>query len=119
MNQNYFHYEGEFCKPTSGIAMGSPLSSNIAEIFLQDLEQNRLKHLLEGNKIVYYNRYVDDIFIIYNQTKISPQTILEQFNAQHTSIDLQFTINEETVNQIAYLDLNLVNKREQLEMEVY
>jgi hypothetical protein len=81
------------------------------EIFLQDLEQHRLKHLLEGNKIVYYNRYVGDIFII------TPQTVLEQFNAQHR--DLQFTINEETDTQIAYPDLNLVNKRGQLQMEVY
>jgi hypothetical protein len=64
MNQNYFLYEGKFYKPTSGVAMGSPLSSVIAEIFLQDLEQNRLKHLLEGKMIVCYNRYVDDIFII-------------------------------------------------------
>jgi hypothetical protein len=65
MNQNYFQYEGKFYKPTSGVAMGSPLSSTIAEIFLQDLEQNRLQHLLDGKKIMYYNRYVDDIFIIY------------------------------------------------------
>jgi hypothetical protein len=91
MNQNYFQYEGKVYRPTFGVAMGSPLSSNITENFLQDIEQNTLKHLLEGKEIVYYNRYVDDIFIICNQTKITPQTILEQFDAQHR--DLQFTIN--------------------------
>jgi hypothetical protein len=47
----------------------------------------------------------------------NPQTILEQFNIQHG--DLQFTVNEETDNQIAYLDLNLVNKQGRLEMEIY
>jgi hypothetical protein len=52
MNQNYFQYEGKFHKPTTSIAMGSPLSSIIAEIFLQNLEENRLKHLLEDKKIV-------------------------------------------------------------------
>jgi hypothetical protein len=97
--------------------MGSPLCGNAAEIFLQDLEQNRLKHLVEGKRIVYYSKYVDDIFIIYNQTKISPKTIPEQINAQHR--DLQFTINKETDNQIHYLDLNLVHKRGQLEMYVH
>jgi hypothetical protein len=30
--------------------MGSPLSSTMAEIFLQDLEQNRIKHLLEDEQ---------------------------------------------------------------------
>jgi hypothetical protein len=99
MNQNYFQHESKLYKPTSGVAMGSPLFSITAEIFLQKLEQNRVKHLLEGKKTVYYNIYIDDIFIIYNQIKTTPQTILEQFNAQYR--DLQFTINEETDNQIA------------------
>jgi glycyl-tRNA synthetase beta subunit len=71
-NQNYFQYKGKFYKPTTGVAMGSPLSSILAEIFLQDLEQNRLKHLLEDKKIVHYNRYIHNIFIIYDQRKITP-----------------------------------------------
>jgi hypothetical protein len=66
MNQNYFQYNDKYYKPKSGEAMGSPISRTMAEIFLQDLEQNRLKHLLEDRKITHYNRYVDDIFIIYN-----------------------------------------------------
>jgi hypothetical protein len=66
-----------------GVAMGSPLSGMLAEIFLQDLEQHRIKHLLEDGNIIYYNRYVDDIFIIYNQTKINPQIITEHFNVEH------------------------------------
>jgi hypothetical protein len=111
-NQNYFQYEGKYYKPTTGVAMGSPLSGILAEIFLQDLEQNRLKHLLEDKKIVYYNRYVDDIFIIYDQRKITPQTILEDFNIQHK--DVNFTINNETNDQITYPDLNLTNKRGQI-----
>jgi hypothetical protein len=41
----------------------------MAEIFLQDLEQHQLKHMLEDGKITHYNRYVDDIFIIYNKNK--------------------------------------------------
>jgi hypothetical protein len=65
-NQNYFQYEGKFYKSNTGVAMGSPLSGMLAEIFLQDLEQHRIKHLLEDGNIIYYNRYIDDIFIIYN-----------------------------------------------------
>jgi hypothetical protein len=33
--------------------------------------------------------------------------------------DLHFTLNEELNNQITYLDLNLINKQGQIEMEVY
>jgi hypothetical protein len=116
-NQNYFQYEGKYYKPTTGVAMGSPLSGILAEIFLQDLEQNRVKYILEDKKIVYYNRYVDDIFIIYDQRKITPQTILENFNIQHK--DLNFTTNTEINNQINYLDLNLTNKQGQINMEIF
>jgi hypothetical protein len=59
--QNYFQYEGKFYKPNSGVAMGSPLSGTLAEIFLQDLEQQRIKHLLEDGNIIYYNRYITGI----------------------------------------------------------
>jgi hypothetical protein len=97
--------------------MRSPLSGILAEIFLQDLEQHKIKHLLEGGIIIYYNRFVDYFFVIYNQTKITPPTLTEHFNAQHK--DLQFTINGELNNQITYLDLNLTNRQGQLEMEVY
>jgi hypothetical protein len=116
MEQNCFQYEGNFYKPASGVAIGSPLSSILAEI-LQDLEQSRIKYLLKDGKGIMYNRYVDDIFILSNQTKITPQTICEQFNVQHK--DLYFTVNKEMDNQIAYLDLNLINKQGQLEVEVY
>jgi hypothetical protein len=117
LNQNYFQYNGKFYKPKSGVAMGSPLSSIMAEIFLQHLEQSKIKLLLEEKNIVYYNRYVDDIIIIYNQTKITPQYILKHFNAQNKN--LHFTINEEVNKQITYLDLNLINKQGQINMEIY
>jgi hypothetical protein len=116
LHQNYFQYNEKFYKPKSGVANGSPLSSIMAEIFLQHLEQSKVKLLLEDRNIVYYNRYVDDIFIIYNQSKITPQHILKHFNTQNKN--LQFTLNEE-VNQITYLDLNLTNKHGQIKMEIY
>ena len=98
--------------------MGSPLSSIMAEIFLQHFEQRKIKFLLEDKRILYYNRYVDDIFMIYNQSKITPQQILEQFNTQNKN--LKFTMNEEVNSQISYLDLNLINTNEQkIKLEIY
>jgi hypothetical protein len=108
LHQNYFQYNGNFYKPKTGIAMGSPLSGIIAEIFIQHLEQQILKHTLERQAIIYYTRYVDDIFIIYNHDKITPKQILEHFNKQHKA--LQFTLTEENKRQISYLDLNITIK---------
>jgi hypothetical protein len=69
--------------------MESHVSGILAEMFLQYLEQHRIKHLLEGVIIIYWNRYVDDIFIIYNQTKITPQNQTEHFNVQDKTYNLQ------------------------------
>jgi hypothetical protein len=74
---NYFQYEGNFYKPKTGIAMGSPLSGIIAEIFLQHLEHQLLKNTLENQDIIHCTRYVDDIFITYNQNRTTPQQIQE------------------------------------------
>jgi hypothetical protein len=109
LKQNYFQYEGNFYKPKTGISMGSPLSGIIAEIFIQHLEQQVLKHTLGNKDIMYYTRYVDDILIIHNQNRTTPQHIQEQFNKQHKA--LKFTITEENNKQIAFLDLNIYNKQ--------
>lgn len=116
MNRNYFQYDDRFYKANSGIVMSSLLSNSMAEIFTQDLEQNGIEHLLEDGQTISYNRYLEDIFVLYNQTKLTPQSLCEQFSAQHK--DPQLTINEE-VNQIAYLDINLINKQGQIKMELY
>ena len=39
LKQNYFQYSNQFFQPKKGIAMGSPISSTIAEIYLQFLEE--------------------------------------------------------------------------------
>jgi hypothetical protein len=48
--------------------MGSPISGLIAEIFLQHYENHIIKNILDNNTINFYNRYVDDIIIIYDST---------------------------------------------------
>jgi hypothetical protein len=117
LQQNYFQYKDSFYKPKTGIAMGSPLSGIVAEIFLQHWEGQLLKHAMENKSILYYTRYVDNIFIIYNQEKISPLLIQEQFDSQHKAI--HFTATEENNNQIAYLDLNIANRQGHIEIDIF
>jgi len=38
--QNYFQYNNQYCQPSKGVAMGSPLSGTLAELFLQYLEKS-------------------------------------------------------------------------------
>jgi len=80
MKQNYFQYSGRFLQPDKGIPMGSPISSTMAEVYLQYIEETYITQWLESKEIVYCKRYVDDILIIYNQKKRNEQTVLEEIN---------------------------------------
>ena len=68
--------------------MGSPISSIIAEIFLQYYENMFIKHLLESRNIIYYTRYVDDILIIYDRTDIDPDRLTNSTNSIHRTLSL-------------------------------
>jgi hypothetical protein len=66
LNQNYLSFMGQIYKPEKGVAMGSPISGTITEVFLQMLEKSVIKHLIDNRALTFYIRYVNDIFIIYD-----------------------------------------------------
>ena len=53
MNQNYFQYEGQIFQPQKVIAMGSPISASMAEIYLQYLESTYINHWLDNREIIF------------------------------------------------------------------
>jgi len=48
LQQNYFTFQDQIYQPAKGIAMGSPISGTIADIFLQYLEHIHIKPLLDS-----------------------------------------------------------------------
>jgi hypothetical protein len=75
LKQNYFQYNNQTFRPEKGIAMGSPISGTIAEIYIQLIEELYIKQWLDSKQILYYKRYVDDILIICNQNKTNKHDI--------------------------------------------
>jgi len=84
---------------------------------LQLIEEQYIKHWIEDQNIVYYKRYVDDIFIIFDTSRINEITINDIMN----SIDepLEFKITEETNNSINYLDMTINRNVNGMEISVY
>ena len=117
INQNYFEHNGRFYKPKQGVAMGSPISGLIAEIYLQHLEKTYIKHWLEGKEIIYYNRYVDDIIIIYDSTETDEDKIENQLNSIQQN--LKFNGTEDKHNQINYLDRTIKHDKKELTIDIY
>jgi len=87
------------------LAMGAPTSSIIAEFFLQNLENIRLAHLTEKQKIAGYFRYVDEILLIYDPDHANIQDITNEFNSLHPN--LKFTTELETNNKLNYLNITI------------
>ena len=67
MEQNYFQYNDQFFKPVKGIAMGSPLSGTLTELYLQCTEKECITQWIESEEIYYYKRHVDGITILYKK----------------------------------------------------
>ena len=102
-------------QPDKGIAMDSPISSTVAEVYLQYIEETYIKHWLESKEIVYFKRYVDDILIIYKQKKTNEQTGLEEINT--IDQNLQFKTSSEQNNIINHLDITV--DRNNIDIRIY
>jgi hypothetical protein len=108
LRQNYFVFQEQIYQPDKGVAMGSPISGKIAEIFLQHLEDTYIRHLMESKDITFYTRYVDDILIIYDSSSTNPNAITQYANAIRNS--LQFKPTAKNAGQINFLDLTITRK---------
>ena len=97
--------------------MGSPISSALAEIYLQYLEEKYIKHCTKHKDILYYRRYVDDILLIYDQSKISAEKIHNFMN--HIDAQLEFKTSEEIDNTLPYLDLSINRNNNNIVLEIY
>ena len=74
----------------------SPLSPIISEIFLQYTESHNIEKIKQQFNIKFYDRYVDDILIIYYNSKDNSIEMTEHFNKLHPK--LQFTLEKENKN---------------------
>jgi len=99
-----------------GVAMGSPISGTIAEIFLQ-LEKNHIKLLIDSNYLTFYTRYVNDILIVYDSTLTTHESMLQYINTIHSNIQVNPT--QETNGNVSFLDLSVTRKPTCLAIDIY
>jgi predicted Co/Zn/Cd cation transporter (cation efflux family) len=83
-----------------------------AEIFVQYIENRHLKQLLDSKNIIFYTRYVDDIFIIYDTIRTTADSIHNYINNIHNCLQLNPTYENNT--QINFLDLCIIRKTNKL-----
>jgi hypothetical protein len=117
LQQNYFSFQNDIFKQTTGLAMGAPTSAIFSEIYLQYIEHTLIIDILKNNNIIEYLRYVDDILIVYNKESTNIDTVLEQFN--NLTNNLNFTIEKEHNNRINFLDTTIHRRPQKFEFAIY
>nr|CAH8822876.1 unnamed protein product [Trichobilharzia regenti] len=95
-----FLFDNTFYRQIDGVAMGSPLSPVLADIFMSNLERTKLKHAIDETSS--YCRYVDDTFIVC-KNKSHASHLLRLFNGAHANID--FTMEHESDGKFHFLDI--------------
>ena len=98
--------------------MGSPLSGLLADIYLNSYENNYfLNNHKFTNNIIFYCRYVDDTFLIFNGTARQLSTLKNSLNAVNDNI--QFTMETEVNNELNFLDLTITKQHNNLKFGIY
>ncbi|MCY6488407.1 reverse transcriptase domain-containing protein, partial [Actinobacillus pleuropneumoniae] len=64
LTSTFFSFEGELFEQTCGVAMGSPLSPVVANLFMEDFESKALNSARLLPKL--WKRYVDDTNVIWS-----------------------------------------------------
>lgn len=99
---NYFTYNNIFYRQKDGCPMGNGISPDIADFLLNSLLDFVTDKL--GFEFKLLVKYVDDLLLIIPRRLLSE--ILDIFNGFHDNI--QFTVEEEKDNKLAYLDVLLI-----------
>ena len=66
----------------NGVAMGSPLAPALVEVFLTKFENDFINHPSTPIKILFYYRFVDDIFVILPEVEDEIELLIK-FNTFH------------------------------------
>ncbi|XP_019627206.1 PREDICTED: uncharacterized protein LOC109472073 [Branchiostoma belcheri] len=105
VSTTYFQYNDVIYDQTFGMAMGSPLSPVLANLFMEEFERKALHTAPHRPK--FWGRYVDDTGVVNRQEH--EQELFDHINTQHDSI--KFTIEREQDNRLPMLDVMMEKVR--------
>ena len=108
-----FNFNNCMYRQIDGVAMGSPLGSALANIFVGFYE-SKLFDKISKPKIYY--RYVDDTFALF-QDEVDSETFLTNLNSLHTL--LKFTSEKEVNQSLPFFDVLVTKSTNNFTTSVY
>ena len=113
---SHFIFDGTLYKQINGVAMGFPLGPTLANAFLVCHEKNWLEHCTVGYRPLYYRRYADDIFVLFNSAE-HLKRFYSYLNSRHLNISL--TMENDKDNRMSFLDVNIIREKDKFSTSVY
>ena len=114
--ESYFIFNNILYKQIDGVAMWSPLGPSLANAFLTHHEQDWLDSSPLEYRLLYYRRYVDDIFVLFKSSD-HLKRFQSYLNSCHVS--MTFTIETEQENKISFLDVSVIRGQGEFITSVY
>ncbi|XP_067664170.1 uncharacterized protein, partial [Haliotis asinina] len=111
---SYFNWNGQLFQQIHRLPLGSPLSPLLTEIYMIAFEETALKTAPFTPK--HWFRKVDDVLALLDDNQ-DPEALLQHLNSQHPRI--QFTMEEETHQQLPFLDILLHRHQQSIATSVY
>ena len=100
MSKNtYFSFQDQFFEQVEGLAMGLPVSSIVANLYMEYLEQKALSTAPHPPR--FWCRFVDDTFVIHEE--VNKQDFLQHINSVDPAIKYTVEDNKED-GSIPFLD---------------
>ena len=102
--ESHFMFNDILYKQKDSVAMGSPLGPTMANIFLSFYEMKWLEQCPNEFKPVFYRRYVDDIFVLFESAEH-----LSKFHAYLNTChpNMSFSFKQEVNGMLSFLDLEV------------
>jgi len=104
LGNNYFNFGDKTYKQISGTAMGTPMAPTVANVFMGWHESNLLSKSPVPVDASCWKRYIDDVFLLWTNTREELDDFVSFINSVHPSI--KFTVTVST-SQVPFLDLEI------------
>ncbi|XP_023223630.1 uncharacterized protein LOC111624892 [Centruroides sculpturatus] len=109
-----FQFNGEVYTQGRGVPMGSPVSGDLCEMVVRQLEKKILPQFLPN--IELYRRYIDDIIIIWKNVP-DITALVDAFN--NNPYGLMLELEQSDTTEVHFLDINIRLEKEGISTAVY
>lgn len=102
-NNNYVEYNGRIFKQTNGIAMGTNAAVQLANYYMKITTDSFFENENLSSKLIYYRRFIDDIFIVWRGPLDRWFPIAERMK-NNLGLKIEFSEPRQSIN---FLDVNI------------